>query len=55
MWGIVGLAKKYSARILEQACTVALAGNVDHPEQLFKPPPATLPATLHILSISGIV
>lgn len=28
MWGIVGLARKYPARILEQACTVALAGNV---------------------------
>jgi transposase len=34
MWGIVGLAKKYPARILEQACTIALAGNVRSSKQV---------------------
>lgn len=28
MWGILALAKRYPARILEEACRVALAGNV---------------------------
>jgi len=30
----VGLARKYPARILEQACTVALAGNVRSSKQV---------------------
>ncbi len=34
MWGILALAKKYPARILEQACTVALAGNVRSSKQV---------------------
>ena len=34
MWGVLALAKKYPARILEQACTVALAGNVRSSSQV---------------------
>jgi transposase len=34
MWGILALAKKYPARIVEQACAVALAGNVRSSKQV---------------------
>jgi len=34
MWGILALAKKYPARILEQACALALAGNVRSSKQV---------------------
>ena len=34
MWGIIGLAKKYPHRIVEEACTVALAGNVRSSKQV---------------------
>jgi len=34
MWGILALAKKYPARIVEEACTVALAGNVRSSKQV---------------------
>jgi hypothetical protein len=34
MWGILALAKKYPASILEQAATVALAGNVRSSKQV---------------------
>lgn len=34
MWGILALADKYPARILEQACAAALAGNVRSSKQL---------------------
>jgi transposase len=34
MWGILALANKYPARILEQACALALAGNVRSSKQL---------------------
>jgi len=34
MWGIVALADKYPARIFEQACAHALAGNVRSSKQL---------------------
>ena len=34
MWGILALAQKYPARILEQACAQALAGNVRSSKQV---------------------
>ena len=34
MWGVLALAKQYPARILEQACSVALAGNVRSSKQV---------------------
>jgi transposase len=34
MWGVLALADKYPARILEQACAAALAGNVRSSKQL---------------------
>ena len=34
MWGVLALADKYPARILEQACAAALAGNVRSSRQL---------------------
>jgi len=34
MWGILALADKYPANILEQACAAALAGNVRSSKQL---------------------
>jgi transposase len=34
MWGVLALAKKYPARILEQACALALAGNVRSSKQV---------------------
>jgi transposase len=34
MWGILALAKRYPARILEEACAVALAGNVRSSKQV---------------------
>ena len=34
MWGVLALANKYPARILEQACALALAGNVRSSKQV---------------------
>jgi transposase len=34
MWGILALAQKYPARILEEACALALAGNVRSSKQV---------------------
>jgi transposase len=34
MWGVLALAKHYPARILEQACALAVAGNVRSSKQL---------------------
>lgn len=34
MWGILALAKRYPARIVEEACRVALAGNVRSSKQV---------------------